>query len=132
MVPGAPLTGPGLCRVLSNDKPSSLTHNPSRPLPVLRMDLFAPRPPVDPAHLATVKGWAAELLFAGTDAPVMVTQLACREPGCPPLETVIGLLERGRTTEHYRLHKAVRDITHADVAALAGAAPGGATLPEEG
>jgi len=86
------------------------------------VDLFARRPPVDPEHLAAVKAWAAELLFPGADAPVMVTQLACREPHCPPLETVIGLLERGRTTEHYRLHKAVGDVTRADVVALAGAA----------
>jgi hypothetical protein len=83
------------------------------------MDFFAAPARPDPVQLAQVRAWASELLFPGHDAPVMVTQLACREPGCPPVETIIGLLERGRTTQHYRLHKAVAAVTRADVARLA-------------
>lgn len=44
----------------------------------------------------------------------MVTELACREPGCPPVETVIGLLAPGNQTQH-KIHKPLTDIVAADV-----------------
>jgi len=45
---------------------------------------------------------------------VVVTELACTEPGCPPIETVVGLLGPGAQTQ-YKLHKPVAEVTEADV-----------------
>ncbi len=47
---------------------------------------------------------------------VMVTELACTEPGCPPLVTVVALLGPGDQTQH-KIHKPLAEVTEADVAA---------------
>ncbi|MFO0954303.1 MAG: hypothetical protein U0835_24730 [Isosphaeraceae bacterium] len=77
----------------------------------------APRP--DPAHVARIKGWVAEALRLPEGAAVMVTQLQCREPGCPPLETVIAILDGSATNRKKTLHKAAADVSREDVDRLA-------------
>jgi hypothetical protein len=49
----------------------------------------------------------------------MVTELECREPGCPPIETVIALLEGPGKTTQFKIHKMAGDVTRSDVAQLA-------------
>jgi len=49
---------------------------------------FAPDPLQD-AALARVEAFARERLRLQAADTVMVTELACAVPGCPPLETVI-------------------------------------------
>lgn len=44
---------------------------------------------------AQVKRWAREHL-CDDDATLVVSELACTEPGCPPIETVIAVLDVGR------------------------------------
>jgi len=86
------------------------------------MDLFAPR--VRPAWecVATVKQWVVAALALPESATVMVTELACTEPGCPPLETVIAVLDsadgKGRRRQH-TFHKALTNVSWADVIHLA-------------
>ena len=43
------------------------------------------------AHTRQVKQWVRELLVDGDAVTVMVGELECAEPGCPPRETVIAL-----------------------------------------
>jgi hypothetical protein len=63
------------------------------------IDLNRPRP--SPDDLARVRQWAIRHLAMGEDPVVVVNELACREPGCPPIETVIGVLTGGwRATIH--------------------------------
>ena len=40
--------------------------------------------------------------FDAFNATVSVVELACMEPGCPPKETIISVLEKGRAFEHWR------------------------------
>jgi len=40
-----------------------------------------------------VKGWVRAALLLDVDATVLVSELACTEPGCPPVETVIAVLD---------------------------------------
>jgi hypothetical protein len=68
-----------------------------------------------------LKELARELLGADPDDVVMVNELACSEPGCPPLETVVALLRTGEPPQQLKIHKPVVEVTRADVeAALAG------------
>jgi hypothetical protein len=71
-----------------------------------------PRP--DATATARVKGWVAAALPPGDERTILVTELACTEPGCPPVETVIALLGPGER-EQWRLHKPVAAITEDDV-----------------
>ena len=82
------------------------------------LDLFGAQPRPDPAHLATVKGWVAETLALPDDVTVMVTELRCAEPGCPPLETVIAVMRPGAAPEQRKLHKATAEITADDIRGL--------------
>ncbi|MCU0649205.1 MAG: hypothetical protein MUF00_14495 [Gemmatimonadaceae bacterium] len=72
------------------------------------------RPPADPVALARVRAWACAAAALDEDAPLFVTQLACAEPGCPPLETVIALVD-GANSRKVTVHRAVAEVTQADV-----------------
>jgi hypothetical protein len=50
------------------------------------------------------------------DVAVTVQQLACREPGCPPIETVIAVLQR--PPRRWTLHRPVAEIDNGLVTGL--------------
>jgi hypothetical protein len=70
----------------------------------------------DAAAVGRVRLWAEAGLPADDAAIVMVTELACHEPGCPPVETVIALLG-GPSPRTWKIPRAAADLTAADVAA---------------
>jgi hypothetical protein len=63
-----------------------------------------------------LKQLAREVLALDDDAVVMVSELQCHEPGCPPVETVIAVL--GHAARHqYKCHKPLAEVTRADLEA---------------
>jgi len=77
---------------------------------------------------AEIKAWTAEILSLGEEATVMVTELACSEPGCPPLETVVAILQAGDNRQ-MKLHKAMAEVTREELAErLRKLPPAGAAL----
>lgn len=42
---------------------------------------------------------------------VLIQELACTEPGCPPVETVLAVLAQGETTRKWTIHSPLADIT---------------------
>lgn len=72
-------------------------------------------PPADPEQVRRAKAWVREVVGLTDDDAVMVQQLACREPGCPPVETVLGVMRAGGTHSK-TIHKPLDAVTHADVA----------------
>ena len=66
-----------------------------------------------------VRAWVFEALQLEEKTSLIVTELRCSEPGCPPIETVIALLKPSHPTQHYKIHKPIADITFDDVAMLA-------------
>jgi hypothetical protein len=86
------------------------------------MNLPGLGPRRDPAETARVKAFVVEVV-GDRKVSVLVTELACTEPGCPPIETVIALLAPDGNTQ-YKIHKPVAEVTVDDVrAALDGTAP---------
>jgi hypothetical protein len=83
------------------------------------IDFLRPRPHNDPERVAVIKAWVAEAFHIPNGATVMVTELRCSEPGCPPLETVIAILNEADRTQQHKLHKAMAQVTRGDVLALA-------------
>jgi hypothetical protein len=65
---------------------------------------------------AIVKNWVRHHRSLGEDVTVLVAQLACSEPGCPPTETVISILDNNSTTSVH-LHKPLSEVTECDVVA---------------
>ncbi|TKB95403.1 MAG: hypothetical protein E8D41_01245 [Nitrospira sp.] len=83
------------------------------------MNLFGGRRSIDPEQSDRIKSWARETWALSGEATVMVTELECREPGCPPIETVIALLEGPGKTRQYKIHKSAAEISRPDVEGLA-------------
>jgi hypothetical protein len=78
------------------------------------MDLFAERPKLNPEAAAALKVRVRQMLMLPEDAVVMITELRCTEPGCPPLETVIVVMADGESKQ-YKIHKAMVDLQDADL-----------------
>ena len=70
----------------------------------------------DIALIRQVKEWAYDCLPIAADATVRVMELECREPSCPPLETVIAAMEEGKPTRQWKFHKPMPEVTQSDIA----------------
>ena len=77
------------------------------------MDLFTRRAP--PSRAGMVKGWVTERLGLMDADLVTVAELACHEPGCPPVETVVSVHKADGGRRDWRIHKPLADIVEADV-----------------
>jgi len=69
------------------------------------------------AVTAQVRRWVEEHIGPHEPVTVLVTELACHEPGCPPLETVIALLD-GTGSKTWKIPCPAADLSAADVAAV--------------
>lgn len=68
--------------------------------------LGAARP--DAAHFAAlerIKEWTRARFKLPADAVILVSQMACRAPGCPPLETVVAFWNAEGTRYQFKLFK---------------------------
>jgi hypothetical protein len=72
----------------------------------------------DPAQVARIKGWVIEHFGVPGDTPVLVTELRCTEEGCPPLETVIAIMDSPGERRQYKLHLPLAEVTADDLAEL--------------
>ncbi len=70
------------------------------------------------ARVRAIKAWAAAHARLSDDDTVLVIELACREPGCPPLETVIAVSRAGAPPDRRSIHKPLAEVVEADVRAL--------------
>ena len=62
-----------------------------------------------------IKRTLSEGLSLPEDAVITVTQIACLEEACAPLETVIGLLRPSEAQLQYKVHKATEAIDPEDL-----------------
>lgn len=83
------------------------------------MNLFGPKRVLQQDQIDRIKSWTREIWSLGEDTTIMVTELECREPGCPPIETVIAVLEGPGVTKQYKLHKTTDEVSRHDVEGLA-------------
>lgn len=75
---------------------------------------FARKGPEHRAALARVKEFVREN-FRLTDETILVTELACQVPGCPPLETVIAFWGKDEKRRHYKVFKPVAEVVMEDL-----------------
>lgn len=77
------------------------------------MDLFGTRKMSNEA--GKVKDWARRILDLDDEAIVMISELQCREENCPPIETVIAVMDAGREKRMFKIHKAIDELTEKEV-----------------
>jgi hypothetical protein len=85
----------------------------------MNFDLFGSRPKTDRTRTAEIKEWVLEVFRLHSDVTVMVTELRCQEPGCPPLETVVAILDTPGQPRQFKIHKAIAEVTFPDILQVA-------------
>ena len=68
----------------------------------------------DGAALERVRGWTRARFALDCDDTVMVSEIACAVPGCPPIEThVVFWTQAGR--HHFKLFKPIGQVIEDDL-----------------
>ena len=63
------------------------------------------------ADVPALKDAVRDVLGLGAEDAIVIQELACAEPGCPPVETVIGVLSAGAPARRWTLHQPVSGLT---------------------
>ena len=82
------------------------------------LGLFSRRPRPDAEAVAYLKGRIAALMSLGERDHIAIAELACHEPGCPDLETIVTVTLADRRRFVLRFPSAVAAVTETDVALL--------------
>ena len=62
-----------------------------------------------------IKGTLEKALSLPDSATISITELACSEEGCPPIETVVALLQAGSNPLQHKFHKPAGEFKAADL-----------------
>jgi hypothetical protein len=62
-----------------------------------------------------IKEWVREQLPGDEEVTILVSELACSEPGCPPIETVIAVFRGREGAVKHTIHRPSAEITRDDV-----------------
>jgi hypothetical protein len=65
-----------------------------------------------------IKDWVRDFASVPEDIAILVTELTCTEPGCPPLETIVALLGPNGVKHQQKIHLAIEQITQAEAEKL--------------
>jgi hypothetical protein len=71
-----------------------------------------------PEHLQAldrVKAWTRERFKLAPDAAIMVAEVSCTLPGCPPLETVVAFWTGSEQRHQFKLFKPVTEVVPDDL-----------------
>ena len=79
------------------------------------MNFFEPESRATPEQIAKIRSWVKECLRLDDEVVVMVSELRCSEPGCPPLETLIAILDGPGQKRQFKFHKRILEITASDI-----------------
>ena len=70
--------------------------------------------------IASIQGWTRRRFKLDPTAAVLVSEVACRIQGCPPLETVIAFWTADDSRHQFRLLKPLGDVRYDDIGWLFG------------
>jgi nitrate reductase delta subunit len=62
-----------------------------------------------------VRDWTRERFGLSGDAPLLVTEVACALPGCPPLETVVAFWTGDNLRHHFKIFKPAAEVVPDDL-----------------
>jgi hypothetical protein len=65
-----------------------------------------------------IKRWTRDLLGLDAGEVVSVTEMRCSEPGCPDIETVIGIPKPGGSWRTLKIAKKLCRVRRSDIALL--------------
>src|SRR5262245_22778770 len=71
-----------------------------------------------PEHVAAldrVRDWTRQRFRLRPAPTILLSQVSCRLPGCPPLETVVAFWTGGARRHQFKLFKPVAEVTPDDL-----------------
>ena len=71
-----------------------------------------------PDHMAAldrVRAWTRERFTLAEDAAILVSEVSCALPGCPPRETVVAFWTEGERRHQFKLFKPVTEVVVDDL-----------------
>ncbi|WP_243374543.1 hypothetical protein [Microvirga solisilvae] len=74
-------------------------------------------PKPDREAVERVKDMAREALQSSPDTAFAVNEIACNDPGCPGIETIILVMEPGQKTKALKVQKTLDEVTEQDIRA---------------
>ena len=69
----------------------------------------------EPEAIGRLKSCVREVLALPAGTALAVNEIACLDPTCPGMETVILVMEPGRKTRAYKIAKALEAVTDQDI-----------------
>ncbi len=76
---------------------------------------FARNSPAHAQALDRVRTWTRERFKLGDEVPIVVAEIACGLPGCPPLETVVAFWTADDRRHQFKLFKPVQEVARDDL-----------------
>ena len=76
---------------------------------------FRRKPPDHAAAAEQVRAWVRARFALPDEAVVMVAEVTCAVPGCPPLETVVVFWTEGDRRHQFKLFKPVSAVVAEDL-----------------
>jgi hypothetical protein len=80
-----------------------------------RRDLGFKRSPAHVEALERVRAWTRERFKLADALPVVVAEVACGLPGCPPIETVVAFWTEDDRRHQFKLFKPVEEVVQDDL-----------------
>ena len=65
--------------------------------------------------LNRVEAWTRSRFSLSSEEVVLVSELACALPGCPPLETIVAFWTRDQIRHHFKIFKRVEEVVNDDI-----------------
>jgi nitrate reductase delta subunit len=65
--------------------------------------------------LERVREWTRERFKLAEDAAIMVAEVACTTPGCPPLHTVVAFWTADDKRHQFKIFKPIEDVVEGDL-----------------
>jgi hypothetical protein len=66
-------------------------------------------------NLEKIKGWTRERFTLPEEAVILVSEIGCTIPGCPPLETVVAFWTEDKKLHHFKLFKPLEEVVYDDL-----------------
>jgi hypothetical protein len=76
---------------------------------------FIKKGPDHSQALGRVRDWTRERFKLPDETVILVTEVACALPGCPPLETVVAFWTAEDRRHHFKLFKPVAEVALDDL-----------------
>jgi len=75
------------------------------------------RNPLDTSNFTVdqIRYWARQNLEFPADAPIVVKEVPCVKPGCPPIETALIVFLKGEPPRLFKIQRTINDVTFDDV-----------------